>query len=229
MKFLREDDPEFWHKSAWIERFDRDPGEVLRVRDAWMENSTSHVYDPGLFEVDGEFVGLTDILVAWTDYVGIDVGGALYDFLRAVKAAHDPGIVWGRELSREEFNDVASRAQAMIRRIDAAAEIACGEKAAAKKRGASRGNKPIESNGADPPPLSKHASAIYEMLCELPGHRAMLGREIIDAIYKKLNILIDESTLTGRLIPELKPYGVENKHRIGYRIPPRKRPSKKTP
>lgn len=79
-------------------------------------------------------------------------------------------------------------------------------------------------NDAPPPSLTTNAAAVYEMLCALPPHRAMLGREIVDALNAEHGTLIDESTLTRRIIPALKPYGIENKRRVGYRITPGKRP-----
>lgn len=69
------------------------------------------------------------------------------------------------------------------------------------------------------PPLSKNAAAVYELLKALPKHKAMIGSDIIDALGKlKPPINFDYSTLTGRIIPELTPYGVQNIRRIGYFI-----------
>jgi len=75
------------------------------------------------------------------------------------------------------------------------------------------------------PALSAHAAAVYEILLEQPTYRSMTGPELIKALENR-NIFTEQSTLTSRIVPELKPYGVENKPRIGYRIPEEKRPSR---
>lgn len=66
-------------------------------------------------------------------------------------------------------------------------------------------------------PLSEKAAAVLELLKTAPEHRGMTGPKILEALDKK-NILIDQSTLTKNIIPELKPYGVKNRPRIGYYI-----------
>lgn len=75
------------------------------------------------------------------------------------------------------------------------------------------------------PALSKKAAAVYDILIVLPPHRAMTGRDLVDELRKK-RICIAQSTLTSRIIPELKPYGVENARRKGYRILEKKLPSR---
>lgn len=75
----------------------------------------------------------------------------------------------------------------------------------------------------DGPILSDHASAIYELLLSLPPHAGMTGPKILEVSAKK-GIIIDDGALTSRYLPELKPYGLENKKRIGYRIPESRRP-----
>jgi hypothetical protein len=66
-------------------------------------------------------------------------------------------------------------------------------------------------------PLSEKAAAVLELLKTLPEHRGMTGPKILETLDKK-NIMIDQSTLTKNIIPELKPYGVKNRPRIGYYI-----------
>lgn len=41
---------------------------------------------------------------------------------------------------------------------------------------------------------------------------------------KRQGIHTETSTLTSRIIPELKPFGIESSPRKGYRIPKSKRP-----
>ena len=68
-------------------------------------------------------------------------------------------------------------------------------------------------------PLSANAAAVYELLKDLPEHRAMKGREILKAFEnQKPPKFIDQSTLTKNIIPELRPYGVINKRGAGYYI-----------
>lgn len=76
----------------------------------------------------------------------------------------------------------------------------------------------------DVPPLSPQATAVYEILLQLPAHRAMTGRELIAALNAR-HMPIEQSTLTSRIIPALEPYGVESVPRIGYRIPASRRPT----
>jgi len=68
-------------------------------------------------------------------------------------------------------------------------------------------------------PLSANAAAVYELLKALLEYKAMKGREILKALENQNpSIFIDQSTLTKNIIPELKPYGVKNRPRIGYYI-----------
>ncbi len=53
----------------------------------------------------------------------------------------------------------------------------------------------------------------------------MTGPEILDALVEQ-DVIIDQSTLTQKIIPELKPYGLRNKPRVGYHIPAAERPKK---
>ncbi|MEE9212443.1 MAG: hypothetical protein V3U29_07290, partial [Phycisphaeraceae bacterium] len=72
------------------------------------------------------------------------------------------------------------------------------------------------------PPLSERAAAVYEILTKLPEHRAMTGPQLIDALVAR-GIRTEQSTLTSRIVPELRPYGIENVPRKGYHIPLGKR------
>lgn len=66
-------------------------------------------------------------------------------------------------------------------------------------------------------PLTPSARAVLELLGELPPNAALTGPEILTALdNKKPPILLDQSTLTSRIIPALKPHGVKNKPRVGY-------------
>jgi len=81
-----------------------------------------------------------------------------------------------------------------------------------------------EAVPADLPILSEKASAVLEILLALPSYRGMTGRQILLALDRlEPPIHIDQTTLTKRVIPELKPYGIENKPKIGYRIPESRR------
>ncbi len=93
------------------------------------------------------------------------------------------------------------------------------------RKSASTPSAPVAQGEADLPILSPKASAVYEILLAQPTHRGLTGPMILDAL-QKTNLYIDESALTSRYIPELKPYGIENAPRKGYRIPADKRPRK---
>ncbi len=67
------------------------------------------------------------------------------------------------------------------------------------------------------PPLSPRAFAVRELLRSLPQGKAMTGPDIIAALYERDRTMnMDMSTFTSRIVPELKPYGLRNKPRIGY-------------
>lgn len=75
-------------------------------------------------------------------------------------------------------------------------------------------------------PLGHSAAAVYEELLKLPVHRGLTGPDLLDALSKRdPPVLIDQSTLTSRLVPELRPYGIENKPRVGYYIRSDARPN----
>lgn len=76
------------------------------------------------------------------------------------------------------------------------------------------------------PPLSPVAASVYELLLEIPPYCAATGRKIVDELNRRdPQLLIDESTFRSRIVRELRPYGLENLPRIGYRIRPDKRPA----
>lgn len=83
--------------------------------------------------------------------------------------------------------------------------------------------KPDSNTAGELPLLSSVASAVYDILIKLPPHRGLPGPAILTAL-EESKIFIEQSSLTSRIIPELKPYGIENVHRKGYRIPKSKRP-----
>ena len=66
-------------------------------------------------------------------------------------------------------------------------------------------------------PLSARARAVLQHLESLPVNTAITGPEIVEWLNEQGD-LISESTLTSRVIPELKRFGVKNKRRIGYFI-----------
>lgn len=80
-----------------------------------------------------------------------------------------------------------------------------------------------DATPADLPILTETASAAYEILLQQPTYRGLTGTQLLELMDKK-GYPSDQSTLTGRIVPELKPYGIENTRRKGYRIPASKRP-----
>ena len=79
----------------------------------------------------------------------------------------------------------------------------------------------VKRRGKTPKPLTDKAAAVLELLQALPPHRGMKGADILDALNKrKPPMNFDQSTLTARIIPELKPYGAKNRRGVGYYIDP---------
>ncbi len=76
----------------------------------------------------------------------------------------------------------------------------------------------------DLPVLSDSAAIAYEILLELEPYKGLKGTELLQVMDNR-GYPTDQSSLTSRIIPELKPYGVENVPRKGYRIPESKRPA----
>ena len=74
-------------------------------------------------------------------------------------------------------------------------------------------------------PLGEIAGIIYEHLIELPEHKAVTGRAIIDWLARKGHD-VSESAFYKEILPTLEPWGVKNKPRIGYHVPLSARPEK---
>jgi len=66
------------------------------------------------------------------------------------------------------------------------------------------------------PPLGEIATLIYEKLKTLPEHKAMNLPQIAQWLNDKHEINIDENTIRTNHIPQLQPYGLYHKKRIGY-------------
>jgi uncharacterized protein YcaQ len=81
----------------------------------------------------------------------------------------------------------------------------------------------LEQQADEKPVLSEAASVAYEIILELPLHRALTGTNLLKMMDKH-DCPTDQSSLTSRIIPELKLYGVVNTPRKGYHIPASKRP-----
>jgi hypothetical protein len=67
------------------------------------------------------------------------------------------------------------------------------------------------------PALSPVASAVYDILRDLPEHAAKTEPEILLALASK-DARLRVDSIRGRIKRELEPYGIENFPRIGYRI-----------
>ena len=73
--------------------------------------------------------------------------------------------------------------------------------------------------GPPKPPMTPDQELVFNLLLTLKEGGAMTGAEIIGAL--KLEKLIDQGTLTSRIIPFLKKhYGVKNQRGPGYYIDP---------
>lgn len=69
------------------------------------------------------------------------------------------------------------------------------------------------------PPLSPKAAAVRKVLLGLPPDGAMPGPKLLRALGDQTpRVTLSESELTSRIVPELKPWGIENKPRVGYYI-----------
>lgn len=69
-----------------------------------------------------------------------------------------------------------------------------------------------------PKPLSKNAEIVYNILTALPSHKALTAPEILDEVANRHKKYWDEKELYDRIFPQLKPWGLTNKPRVGYRI-----------
>lgn len=67
-------------------------------------------------------------------------------------------------------------------------------------------------------PPSKNAEIVFDLLDKLPPYKALTVPEILDAVSKKHGKAWDEKELYDRVFPQLRPWGLENKPRIGYWI-----------
>jgi hypothetical protein len=68
------------------------------------------------------------------------------------------------------------------------------------------------------PPLGEIAGLIYEKLQTLPEHKAMTVPEISEWLVKEKRIILDDTTIRTKHLPQLEPYGLYRKKRIGYCI-----------
>jgi hypothetical protein len=79
-------------------------------------------------------------------------------------------------------------------------------------------------------PLSPAALVVREILLSLPPERAMTGKQIVDEVNRRASrspngTWLLQQTLTTRIVPALKPYGLRNAARIGYFFPMECRPA----
>lgn len=73
-------------------------------------------------------------------------------------------------------------------------------------------------------PLSGKPAAVFKILLDLPEWKALLGRELLDALAQlRPAIYMDQSTLTRHMMPKLRPHGVASGPN-GYYILPSHRP-----
>ena len=118
----------------WVRRFEADPLEVLNIRDDWMTHAVSHISDLGYAPPDGEFRGMTEVLIAWADRTNIEGAGVLWEFYRQLNAAWKPGVPYGQRQPSEVIEETMSKALGVINRITNRAIIACKETYQNRKR-----------------------------------------------------------------------------------------------
>jgi len=135
-----------------------------------------------------------------------------------LEALFDPPVATDAQASAREAREWLAHAERLLREHPLAAGKAKAQDGGDAGGGA--GGQPDESRS--PPPLTDRAAAVYELLKALPPHRGMKGPAILDGLGKQ-DMLCDQSTLTKRIIPALRRYGVVNKPGVGYYIDPSKR------
>jgi len=66
-------------------------------------------------------------------------------------------------------------------------------------------------------PLTPRARAVLALLKSLGPNEALTTKQILDALGGlETPIYLDDSTFYSRIIPELKPHGVQNRPKVGY-------------
>jgi hypothetical protein len=75
---------------------------------------------------------------------------------------------------------------------------------------------PDEQNNRRRPPLADDAKAVLEILEALPERDGLQGKELLIKVEKEKNVVIRHDELTKRIIPKLRPYGVDNEPGAGY-------------
>jgi hypothetical protein len=65
------------------------------------------------------------------------------------------------------------------------------------------------------PPMTRLEAAVFAIIYEQPPGAGITGKEIIRELPKK-GFTLDQSSLTGRIIPKLKLRGVKNRRGAGY-------------
>jgi hypothetical protein len=135
-------------------------------------------------------------------------------------------LIMGREISSRpgEAANQLFRALEELKRLvvhpkDVRAELTkqSGRGGAGATKGAPR---PPAAKRRRRPVLSGNAAAVLRLLQELPEHLALTGPRILDKLSAQTPpVLLDQSTLTRRVMPILKKYyGVKNNPRIGYYV-----------
>jgi len=95
-----------------------------------------------------------------------------------------------------------------------------GERAAAGGTADITAKEPTEDRGdkIKREPLSKNAQIVYNILIKLQPTEALIVSDILDQVSKIYRKEWDEKELYNRVFPQLKPWGLKNKPRVGYWI-----------
>jgi len=75
-----------------------------------------------------------------------------------------------------------------------------------------------ERQSTEKVPLGETAELIYKKLLSLPEHKGMIAREICDWLGREHRIILSESTIYKEYKPQLEPYGLMHKKRVGFYI-----------
>lgn len=68
------------------------------------------------------------------------------------------------------------------------------------------------------PLLTEHERQVLDIIAAQPEGNGISGRDIIAEVRHRHNRVLEQSTLSGRIIPRLKTYGVRNRPRVGYYV-----------
>ena len=67
-------------------------------------------------------------------------------------------------------------------------------------------------------PLTERERQVLDIIAAQSEGKGISGRGIIAEVRHRHNRVLEQSTLSGRIVPRLKHYGVRNRPRVGYYV-----------